>query len=155
MIMYKSSDEYTENVGFNEKLLCATIHKDKDNINNKPEEKKDKTKKSNFNLNSSIVTSEIGLSNLITEATTKNDKENDIKDKVTPSPDNNSNIDNDIKKTPSKVRFYDNDNDNDIKKTASKVHFDDTQLFEMMNDDDPDYYILDDYKESDSSEDND
>jgi hypothetical protein len=155
MIMYKSSDEYTENVGFNEKLLCATIHKDKDNINNKPEEKKDKTKKSNFNLNSSIVTSEIGLSNLITEATTKNDKENDIKDKVTPSPDNNSNIDNDIKKTPSKVKFYDNDNDNDIKKTASKVHFDDTQLFEMMNDDDPDYYILDDYKEADSSEDSD
>jgi hypothetical protein len=155
MIMYKSSDEYTENVGFNEKLLCATIHKDKDNKNIKPEEKKDKTKKSNFNLNSSIVSSEIGLSNLITEATTKNDKENDIKDKVTPSSDNNSNIDNDIKKTPSKVRFYDNDNDNDIKKTASKVHFDDTQLFEMMNDDDPDYYILDDYKEVDSSEDND
>ena len=134
--MYKSSDEFTENVGFNEKLLWASIHIDKDNKNNKSEEKRDKIKKSNFNLNSSIITSEIGLSNPITDDTTKNDKENDIKNEV--SPNQNSNSNNDIKK-----------------RSSSKVHFDDIHLFEMMNDDDPDYYILDDYKEVDSSEDND
>ena len=143
MIMYKTSDEFNENIGFNEKLLCAIIHrdKDKDSKNKKPEEKTDKIKKSNFNLNSNIVTSEIGLSNSIIEATTRNDKENDIKDEVKPNPNPNNNSN--------------NDNNNDIKKTSSKVHFDDTQLFEMMNEDDPDYYILDDYKEVDSSEDND
>ena len=81
------------------------------------------------------------MSNSIIEATTRNDKENDIKDEVKPNPNPNNNSN--------------NDNNNDIKKTSSKVHFDDTQLFEMMNEDDPDYYILDDYKEVDSSEDND
>ena len=141
MIMYKTSDEFTENVGFNQKLLCATIHKDKEkDNNNKHQEKTDKIKKSNFSLNSSIITSEIDLSNPIIEASIRNEKQNDIKDKVTPNPNNNPN----------------NDNNNDNKKRdSSKVHFDDTLLFEMMNDDDPDHYILDDYKEVDWSEDND
>ena len=34
MIMYKTSDEFTENIGFNEKLLCAIIHRDKDKDRN-------------------------------------------------------------------------------------------------------------------------
>jgi hypothetical protein len=141
MIMYKTSDEFTENVGFNQKLLCATIHRDKEkDNNNKHKEKTDKIKKSNFSLNSSIITSEIDLSNPIIEASIRNDKQNDIKDKVTPNQNNNPN----------------NDNNNDNKKRdSSKVHFDDTLLFQMMNDDDPDHYILDDYKEVDWSEDND
>ena len=80
------------------------------------------------------------MSNPIIEASIRNDKQNDIKDKVTPNLNNNPT----------------NDNNNDIKKrNSSKVHFDDTLLFEMMNDDDPDHYILDDYKEVDWSEDND
>jgi hypothetical protein len=139
MIMYKSPDEFTENVGFNEKLLCVTIHKDKDNKNNKTEEKADKIKKSNFSLNSSIISPEIYFTNHIIEAITGDDKENDIKEDVASKPNNNST----------------NDNNNDIKKVGSKVHFDDTQLFEMMNDDDPDYYILDDCKDEDSSDDSD
>ena len=128
MIMYKTSDEFTENIGFNEKLLCATIHKGKDkeqdNKNNTNEEKAAKTKKSNLYLNTSLVTSDFDFSNPITDATVENDKESVIKDEIASSENNKSNND---------------------KRSSSKVHFDDTQLFEMMNEDDPDYYILDDY----------
>ena len=43
-------------------------------------------------------------------------------------------------------------NINKTNKNSSKVHFSNSNLFELMKDDDINYNILDDYKEDDGSD---
>ena len=132
MIMYKSPDEYTENIGFKEKLLLVTK---KENIKNDLEEKKSNTVKviKRDSLFNNIFYPEIDLSTLnnsINNAIIENAEEyNNLMD-------GNINIDDESLR---------NKNNN---KNNSEVE----QLFEMMKEDDINYHNLDDYKEDDGSD---
>ena len=134
MIMYKSPDEYNENIGFKDKLLMVGR---RENNKNNLEEKKNKlikAKKSNLNL-SSLVSAEFDLNsfnNSISTTVIENNEEyNNLMD-------GNLKIDENIT--------------NKNNKNSTKVHFSNANLFELMKDEDVNYNILDDYKEDDDSD---
>ena len=140
MIMYKSPDEYNDNIGFKEKLLVVT-KKENENENRKNtfEEKKsgEKIKKSNLNLNN-IITSEIDLSTL----------NNSISNSLIENAEEYNNLMNGNIKIEENIRKRNKENN----KNNIKVHFSNGELFEMMKEDDENYNILEDYKEDDGSD---
>ena len=134
MIMYKSPDEYTENIGFKEKLLLVTKKENnKDDLKEKNENKNLKVIKRDSLFNN-IFYPEIDLSalnNSINNAIIENAEEyNNLMD---------GNINIDAESLRNKNNNYQNSSEGQ-------------QLFEMMKEDDMNYHILDDYKEDDGSE---
>ena len=129
MIVYKTPDEFNENIGFNEKILLVAPS---ENHANNDENKKEKMGKSNLSFYN-LITAEFDLNNSISTAIIENNEEyNDLMD-------GNINCD----------EYINNKKDKDNKN--HKVHFQNDQLFEMMKKDDADYNILADYKEVDGS----
>ena len=129
MIVYKTPNEFNENIGFNEKILLATPSK---NHTNNDENKKEKIGKSNLSFYN-LITAEFDLNNSINTAIIENNEEyNDLMD-------GNINCD----------EYINNKKDKGNKN--HKVHFQNDQLFEMMKDDDVDYNILEQYQEVDGS----
>ena len=140
MIMYKPPDEYSENIGFKEKLLVVTKKEnDNENRKNNYEEKKsgEKIKKSNLNLNN-IVTSEFDLSTL----------NNSINNSIIENTEEYNNLMSGNIKIEENIKKRNKENN----KNNNKVHFSNGELFEMMKEDDENYNILDDYKEDDGSD---
>jgi hypothetical protein len=139
MIMYKSPDTYTENIGFNEKLLVVTKKENNNKYNDYEEKKsiKEKKKKSNLSLNN-INSVEFDLSNLNNSISTI--MENEEYNKLW---DGNIKIDENINAN--------NNKNKENNKNSSKVHFSNEELFETMKDDDINYHIIYDYKEDDGS----
>ena len=138
MIMYNSPEEYSGNIGFKEKILIVSR---KDNINNNNrnnlEEKKSKEKKDkkpNLNL-SNTFSAEFDLSNLTNNLSTTIIENNE---------EYNNLMDGNIK--------IEEKNINKTNKNSAKVHFSNSNLFELMKDDDINYNILDDYKEEDGTD---
>ena len=142
MFMYNSPDEYTGNIGYNEKLLLVT---EKENSNkdydNKEKKNSSKKKKSNnlYNMNSV----EIDLSSLNSISTTiieSNEEYNNLWD-------GNLKIDETINNN--------NKSNKENKINSIKVHYSNEELFETIKDEDINYNILNEYKEDDGSYDSD
>ena len=133
MIMYKSPDEYYENIGFNERILCVT--KKENNYNFEEKKNNEKAIKSIMNI-SSFVTSDFDINNNSSSTIVEKNEEDKLMDENIKNNTENNSI-----------------NDRDTKRSSSKVHFANDQLFEMMNEEDDNYYILDDYKEDNSNDD--
>jgi hypothetical protein len=126
MVMYKSPDDYTGNISFNEKILL--VKKSKDDT----DEKKDIKSKKNKSNNSNIVNFDFDVSNSISTAIIENEDEyNDLMD-------GNINCDD-----------YVNSNKNkNVGQDPIKIE----NLFEMMEKEDVNYNILADYKEVDGND---
>ena len=126
MVMYKSPDDYTGNILFNEKILLVKESKD-----DTDEKKETKTQKNKSN-SSNIVNLDFDVSNSISTAIIENEEEyNDLMD-------GNINCDD-----------YVNSNKN---KNVSQAPIKAENLFEMMAKEDVNYNILADYKEVDGND---
>ena len=140
MFMYKSPDEYTGNIGFNQKLLLVT---EKENNNNDIEEKKSNSKKKKSNLNFfNVQSGEIDLSNI----------NNSISTTILESNEEYNNLwDGNIKLDEIENININNKDNKENKKNSLKIHCSNKDLFETIKDEDINYNIFYDYKEDDSS----
>ena len=131
MFMYKSPDEYTGNIGFNQKLLLVT---EKENNNNDIEEKKSNSKQLKSNLNLINLNSvELDLTSFNNSINTTIIESNEEYNNLW---DGNINIDETI------------NINKENKNNSSKVH---EEIFETIKDEDINYNIIYDYKEDDGS----
>ena len=134
MIMYKSQDEYTDNIGFKEKLLLVT----------KKENNKDDLKEKNENKNLKVIKRDSLFNNIFYPEIDLSTLNNSINNAIIENAEEYSNLmDGNINIDAESLR-----NKNNNYQNSSEGQ----QLFEMMKEDDMNYHILDDYKEDDGSE---
>jgi hypothetical protein len=136
MIIYKSPEEYTDNISFNEKVLIVSETKNKNQIDNeeikekKREKEKEAAKKSNL-ISSNIIVSDFDL---ISSTSTQVEDYNKLMK-------GNFNIDEEIqglKKNQGEKK--------------NRVKFASEELFECIKEDDPCYNIFNDYREDEDSD---
>ena len=136
MIMYKSPEEYVDNISFNEKILLVTEPKNKNQIDNEEikENKKEKDhgtpKKSNL-ISSNIIAIDLDL---ISTTSTQMDDYNKLMN-------GNFNIDEETQ------NFKKNKDEK-----QNRVKFASEELFECIKEDDACYNIFNDYREDDDSD---
>jgi hypothetical protein len=136
MIMYKSPEEYVDNISFNEKILLVTEPKNKNQIDNEEikENKKVKDhgtpKKSNL-ISSNIIATDLDL---ISTTSTQMDDYNKLMN-------GNFNID---EETQNLKKNKD--------EKQNRVKFASEELFECIKEDDACYNIFNDYREDDDSD---
>ena len=136
MIMYKSPEEYVDNISFNEKILLVTEPKNKNQIDNEEikENKKEKDhgtpKKSNL-ISSNIIATDLDL---ISTTSTQMDDYNKLMN-------GNFNID---EETQNLKKNKD--------EKQNRVKFASEELFECIKEDDACYNIFNDYREDDDSD---
>ena len=131
MIMYKSSEEYSGNISYNERILMVSENK-KDKSEDFIEEKKETKKKSKKNImfSNNIIINDLDLT---TSTSTINIDNSEEYNKLM---DGTFNIEDE------------NDNINKVKKgKQSKVHFSTEELFENIKEDDAYYNAFKDYRE--------
>ena len=131
MIMYKSSEEYSGNISYNERILMVSENK-KDKSEDFIEEKKETKKKSKKNImfSNNIVINDLDLTTSTSIINIDNSEEyNKLMDGTFNIEDENDNI-------------------NKAKKgKLSKVHFSTEELFENIKEDDAYYNAFKDYRE--------
>ena len=139
MIMYKSPEEYVDNISFNEKILLVTEPKNKNQIDNEEikENKKEKDhgtpKKSNL-ISSNIIATDLDL---ISTTSTQMDDYNKLMN-------GNFNIDEETQ------NFKKNKDEK-----QNRVKFASEELFECIKEDDACYNIFNDYREDEDSDEDD
>ena len=140
MIIYKSTNSYSNNISFNEKILTITDEKKSNKNINKIEKKEVKEKpKSNIIYSNNIVVSDFDLT--ASTSTIQIDNIDNIEE-YNKLMDGNLDIENYNGNTKSKNT-----------KKNNKVHFASEEMFENIKEDDTFYNIFKDYREDDGSDD--
>jgi hypothetical protein len=132
MIMYKSPEEYADNISFNEKILMVTEPKIKNQIDNEEIKEKEKKapRKSNL-ISSNIIVTDLDLNST---TSTQMDEYNKLMN-------GNFNIDEETQ------HLKKNQNEK-----HNRVKFANEELFECIKEDDACYNIFNEYREDEDSD---
>ena len=138
MIMYKSPEEYADNISFNEKILMVTEPKNKNQIDNEEfkENKKEKEKEHDAPKKSILISSNIIATDLdlMSSTSTQIDEYNKLMN-------GSFNIDEETQN----LKRNQNEKQN-------RVKFASEELFECIKEDDACYNIFNDYREDEDSD---